>query len=209
MKNIMKRLPVMLIPALLLLVFGCALMGGGTKKTTRFFVLKPLPESETRPISSTGSEGLSIGIGPVILPDSLNRQQMVTRVSENEVRVEPFYRWAAPLAENITSVLAENLSSLLNTNRVIPFPWPLATQPEYQLRITVVEFMGALGGEARLAVRWVLTRGKTQTEMVNTYALFKAPVPSHEHSELVATQSRLLADFSREIARVLTRREKD
>jgi uncharacterized protein len=209
MKKIIKHLPSMLISALLPLVFGCALMGGGTREATRFFVLKPISESETHPIRSTGSEGLSIGIGPVILPDSLNRQQMVTRVSENEVRVEPFYRWAAPLTENITSVLAENLSSLLNTNRVIPFPWPLAAQPEYQLRVTVVEFMGALGEEARLAVRWVLARGKTQAELVNRYALFKATVPSHEHSELVATQSRLLAEFSREIARELSRRETD
>jgi uncharacterized protein len=209
MKKIMKRLQAMLLIALLLLVFGCALMGSGTRETTRFFVLKPLPESETRPISSTGSEGLSIGIGPVTLPDSLNRQQMVTRVSENEVRVEPFYRWAAPVSENITSVLVENLSFLLNTNRVIAFPWTLATQPEYQLRITVVEFMGALGGEARLAVRWVLTRGEKQAELVNTYDVFKAPVPGHEHGAMVAIQSRLLADFSREIARKLTRRPAD
>jgi hypothetical protein len=209
MKKIMKPLPVMLLSALLLLVFGCALMGGGTRETTRFFVLNPLPESETRPISAAGSEGLSIGLGPVILPDSLNRQQMVTRVSENEVRVEPFYRWAAPLAENITSVLAENLSFLLSTNHVIPFPWNLATQPEYQLRITVVEFMGALGGEARLAVRWVLTRRKPQAELVNTYAVFKAPVPAHDHSALVTTQSRLLADFSHDIARALSLRERD
>ena len=203
MNPILKPLKMLPVLPLMLFVFGCALMGGGTRETTRFFVLKPLPESETLPISSTGSEGLSIGIGPVKLPDSLNRQQMVTRVSENEVRVEPFYRWAAPLAENITSVLGENLSSLLHTNHVTPFPWPLAAQPEFQLRVTVVEFMGTLGGEAKLAVRWVLTRGKTQAELVNTYALFKAPVPSHEHSELVATQSRLLADFSREIARTL------
>lgn len=203
MNPISKPLQLLPVLSLVLFVFGCALMGGGTRETTRFFVLKPLPESETLPISSTGSEGLSIGIGPVKLPDSLNRQQMVTRVSENEVRVEPFYRWAAPLAENITSVLGENLSSLLHTNHITSFPWPLAAQPEFQLRVTVVEFMGTLGGEAKLAVRWVLTRGKTQTELVNTYASFKAPVPSHEYSELVATQSRLLADLSREIARTL------
>jgi uncharacterized protein len=210
MKKKMTPLPIMWISPLLFFVFGCGLLGGGTREMTRFFVLKPIPMATEVPVSAaTSPETFSIGIGPVKLPDSLNRQQMVTRVSENEVRVEPFYRWAAPLTENITSVLAENLSSLLGTNRVVTFPWASAKQPAYQVRVTVVDFMGALGGEANLEVRWVLTQGENQQELVNKHSSFKAPVSSSEHSALVTAQSRLLADLSHEIAQVLQSRERN
>jgi hypothetical protein len=200
MKKMMNRLPMMWILPFLLFVFGCGLLGGGTREITRFFVLRPLSEPVTSPVPAKG-DPLSIGIGPVKLPDSLNRPQMVTRVSENEVRVEPFFRWAAPLSENITSVLVENLSLLLGTNRVVPFPWAITSRPTYQVRITVLDFMGVLGGEATLEARWVLTKGEDLRELVNKHSSFKMPVVSHEYSALVVAQSRLLSDFSREIAR--------
>jgi uncharacterized protein len=210
MKKKMAHLSIILISSLLLFVFGCGLLGGGTREMTRFFVLKPIPGATmAAPASSNGPDALSIGIGPVKLPDSLNRQQMVTRISENEVRVESFCRWAAPLTENITSVLAENLSSLLNTNRVVTFPWAVAKQPAYQVRITVVDFMGALGGEATLEVRWVLSQGENQQELENRHSSFKAPVPSSGHSALVTAESRLLAELSREIAQALQSRERN
>ncbi|MFH0726358.1 MAG: PqiC family protein [Pseudomonadota bacterium] len=205
MKKMMKRLQMILISLLLLFVLGCGLLGGGTREITRFFVLRPLSEPAASAVAPGGSDPLSIGIGPVKLPDSLNRPQMVTRLGENEVRVEPFYRWAAPLSENITAVLVENLSSLLGTNRVVPFPWAVTSRPTYQIRITVVDFMGALGGEATLEARWVLTEGEAPRELVNKRSSFKTPVPSHEHSALVTAQSRLLSDFSREIAQALSR----
>lgn len=179
----------------------------GRRDSRNYPVFRPqtLSESAASPVSPADSEPFSIGIGPVKLPDSLNRPQMVTRLSENEVRVEPFYRWAAPLTENISSVLAENLSLLLGTNRVISFPWAIASRPTYQIRITVVEFIGALGGEAVLEVRWVLTQGEEPRELVNKHSSFKAPVSSHEYSALVTAQSRLLSDFSREIAQAFLR----
>lgn len=209
MNDWMKHLPMILLCPLLLLVSGCTLLGGGTRESTRFFILKPIPVQATAPIPSIGPDTLSVGIGPVKLPDSLNRQQMVTRVSENEVRIEPFYRWAAPLGQNITSVLAENLSSLLNTNHIVPFPWATASRPAYQLRVTVVEFMGSLGGEAALEVRWILTHGEESRELVNRHSTFKAPVPADDHGALVAAQSRLLADFSHEIALAVRGRERN
>lgn len=209
MRNPMKLGFMVIFLGCLLVAQGCGILGSGTRETTRFFVLKSLSEAPICAAPRGESGPISLGIGPVKLPDTLNRSQMVTRLSENEVRLEPFYRWAEPLAENISSVLAGNLSVLLNTNRVLTFPWAVASRPDYQVRLTVVDFIGTPGGEANLEVRWALTRGEEKKELVNKHSMFKAPVSSSGHGDLVSVQCRLLMDFSREVAQAVCNIGKD
>ncbi|HEX5606452.1 MAG TPA: PqiC family protein, partial [Candidatus Binatia bacterium] len=66
---------------------------------------------------------LSLGIGPIKIPRYLDREQLVTRISQNRFAIAENDRWAEPLEENFSRVLSENLSILLQIDRVAAFPW--------------------------------------------------------------------------------------
>ena len=51
-------------------------------------------------------------VGPVTVPELVDRPQMVTRVSDNEVAVNEFARWGESLKSNIPRVIASNLVKL-------------------------------------------------------------------------------------------------
>ncbi len=50
-----------------------------------------------------------IGVGPVRIPEYLNRPQMVTRGKSNLLTFAQYDRWAEPLGESIERTIAENL----------------------------------------------------------------------------------------------------
>ncbi|MCK7492219.1 MAG: PqiC family protein [Comamonadaceae bacterium] len=67
----------------------------------------------------------------MLLPDYLDRLQVVTRTPSGELAVSDTQRWAEPLQEGLIRVLDENLSALLGTERIVRFPWPRSLAPEY------------------------------------------------------------------------------
>ena len=72
--------------------------------------------------------------------DYLDRQGIVTRVSPNRFVVAENDRWAEPLEENFSRVLARNLSILLQTDRIVAYPWERSQQPTYQIQVEVPRF---------------------------------------------------------------------
>jgi hypothetical protein len=99
----------------LMLLAACAT---GTSAPSRFYVLAPLEAPEAEPQLAPGERCLAIGIGPVEIPAYLDRPQIVTRLSNNELNLAEFDKWAEPLRDNLIRVLAENISSLLCTEPI-------------------------------------------------------------------------------------------
>src|SRR5262245_59454821 len=91
----------------------------GNTQPTRFYVLRAIADQP----AAVPAKGIAIGIGPITLPQYLNRPQIVTRVSGNQLAVAEFDQWGGDLNDNVTRALATNLSSLLETDRVFLFPW--------------------------------------------------------------------------------------
>ena len=74
--------------ALMLCLYSCA----GKSTSSKFYVLSPMPQS-----ALSATEGTTIGVLPVAMPDYLDRPQIVTRASENKIKIDEFSRWAEPL----------------------------------------------------------------------------------------------------------------
>ncbi len=101
----MHRL-VTIVAVLTLITFaaGCA-----STPASRFYTLS----AASGPAAP--SSNLSIAVGPVTVPAVVDRPQIVVNVGPNQVRVEEFNRWAAPLQNNIARVVADNLVQMLGT----------------------------------------------------------------------------------------------
>src|SRR5919109_1073251 len=102
------------------------LIGGCASQPSRFYLLSAPPSAEPVPLGTSGGQGATIGVGPVTLPRYLDRPQIVTQTSPYELKLAEFDRWAEALDINFSRVLAENLSLLLPTARVVLAPWPRA-----------------------------------------------------------------------------------
>jgi len=145
----------------------------------------------------------TIGIGPVELPAYLDRQQIVTRVSPNELHLAGFDEWAEPLDDNFTRVLVENLSVLLSKNLFAIFPFRGSESIDYQVQVEVIRFDGSLAGDASLLVRWTIFGEDDKKLLLTRKSSFKEATGGPGYEALVAAQSRTVEALSREIARAI------
>jgi len=181
-------------------VMALVVSAGCGSSPTRFYALSALSQGTGR-AGGIARSGPALGIGPVSVPERLNRPEIVTWVNDNMLHLAEFDLWAAPLQDSVTRVLAENLSVLLPTERVAIFPWPSDTPVEYEVRVEVARFEGTLGRDCSLIARWsVLRRADKQTRAGRSRYTESA---GDNYTTLVAAQSRLVAALSRDIATTL------
>ena len=68
------------------------------------------------------SSAYSIAVGPITLPEVVDRPQIVLRAGPNEVTFVELHRWAGPLKSEIPRIIADNLAAELNVKRVAAYP---------------------------------------------------------------------------------------
>jgi len=186
---------------ILVLLCGCVNLGEGTRKRVHLYSLQPTVAEAAS--NSYGLSGDSAGVGPIYLPDYLQRTQVVTLVPPNEYRLAEFASWAEPLEENILRVTAENLSRLLGRHMMI-FPWRGGMKPDYRIRMDIRRFEAVAGEAAHLQVQWSIEGGDEKTPRIG-YFEGKSPLRGEGTEAVVAAMSRALGDFSRRMAEELTR----
>ena len=102
--------------------------GAGCSRTApaRFYMLSDLRgASEAGAPMATQSPCLTLGIGPIEMPDYLDRPQIVTQLGPNELHLGDFDQWAEPLGKTFMRTLSDNLASLLCDPYVeLPAPLP-------------------------------------------------------------------------------------
>ena len=135
---------------LALLIGGCM----GKSQPTRFYTLTSTVEAQKLVKESSASSNLAIGIGPVKLADHLNQSRIVTRMYENKTIKRNWINGPVPLRNNIINVLAENIISLLNTEKIFVHPWRSFISIDYQIIAEIIRFDGEPGNQATLEARW-------------------------------------------------------
>jgi uncharacterized protein len=190
--------PPIQVVILLLALAVCLSACGGKSATSKFYVLTPLPQ----PVLS--AEGATvIGVFPVTMPDYLDRPQVVTRVSENEIKLDEFNRWAEPLKDSFTRALVQNLSTLLNTAKVIKTTDIAGSSMSLQVGVEVVQFDGTLGGDVVLIAKWGLFEANGKKLLLGKRSSFKEPTGAATYEALVAAESKAVAALSLEIAEAI------
>jgi uncharacterized lipoprotein YmbA len=154
-------------------------------------------ESDGRPATSAPAV---IAIGPVILPDYLDRPQIVTRQSDYELALAPNDRWAAPLYDMVSRVLVEDVAQRLPSDRIVSFPQVGDASFEYRVAIDIGRFDVDASGEATLAARWqVYARSASSARLINDDTL-RRRVEGPGYGAYAASLSALLADLGDRIA---------
>jgi uncharacterized protein len=190
--------------ALLLIMTGCA----GTPNS-RFYLLESLSGAPAPRGMAPLSPAVTIGLGPVTLPDYLDRPQILTRTHQNVVLLAEFDRWAEPLSSNVSRTLAENLIFLLHNDSVAPYPWPGSIDVTYQVLVDVYRFDGILGEKVWLDAQWSVQGKKGKNVLLQKRTTLVEPVDGPSFGDLVSAQSRALGSLGREIASALQNLSRD
>lgn len=177
--------------------------------SSRFFTLSPLSQGEETGNKSTGqAPRLSVGIGPVSVPGYLDRQEIVTRVAQHQLRLSEHDRWAEPLDENLARVVSQNVAAILRAERIASYPWPVDRKPLYQAEIDVLRFETNLAQEAHLAARWTVRHTGRKDLVRYRHTRLSRPARARNAEASVAALSEVLADLSQEIAAAIEDLEK-
>ncbi|GMQ89234.1 MAG: hypothetical protein BMS9Abin09_0700 [Gammaproteobacteria bacterium] len=187
----------LLIVLLVLVQTGCSI--GGASRPAEFYVLNTEPGT---PVSgrTAPAERLSVGLGPISMPDIFDRPQIVTRPQSNRLELAEFDRWGGDLNRDLSRVLAQNLMSRLNTDSILPHPWSSRDNPDFQVAIQVFRFDGDVGSVAKLEGVWRLLDGTKGCELsVQRFSFDESPAGSG-YPEFVSAMSRAVAGLSQEIA---------
>jgi uncharacterized lipoprotein YmbA len=135
----------------------------------------------------------------VTVPAVVDRPQIVVNMGPNQVRMEEFNRWAAPLQSNIARVVADNLVLMLGTPRVTLSAPTLGADADYRAAIEVQSFQSVPGEAAILDTVWAVRRtkdGKGETGRTTV----RETVQEKGYDALAAAHSRALARLSQDIA---------
>jgi uncharacterized protein len=169
-------------------------LGGCSSPRSGFYTLS----SDTTLERSGPVVPISIVVGPVTVPELVDRPQMVTRVSDNEVAVNEFARWGEPLKSNIPRAIAGNLVQLLGTGNVSVFP-----QGEeagvYRVSVAILRFDSVPGDSVTIDALWTV-RPPKQAALVTGHSVAHEPVTGPGYIAIAAAHSRALAAVSRDVA---------
>jgi uncharacterized lipoprotein YmbA len=175
-----------------------ALAAACSSTPSHFYTLSSTPAAT--PAAATSN--LSVIVGPVSIPAVVDLPQMVVTTGPNRVAVDEFNRWASPLQNNISRVVAENLVAILGAPRVSQFQQSLNADADYRVAIEVQSFDSTLGDAAALNAVWIVRRtkdGKAETGRTTV----REPTDAAGYDALAAAHSRALARLSQDVANAI------
>jgi uncharacterized lipoprotein YmbA len=179
---------------LALLLAGCA------SPPERFYTLSPagIPKPVANP-------AYRVAVGPVSIPALVDRPQIVARTGAERVTLAEQSRWAAPLKDNVTYVVAGNLALLLGDALVAADSQSAAAGADFRVLLDIQRFDSTLGEAATLEVLWTVTdaNGGPAT---SGRALIREPAAGPDYDAIVSAHNRALAVVSRQIAAAIEQR---
>ena len=184
------------------IVAGClaaALAGCSRSPRVTFYTLEPAAQVDT---TATVTTIPAVVVGPVTLPEVVDRPQLVVRVAANRVDIMEEHRWAEPLKSEIPRLIAENLRRLLGSRRVSSYLQHAGADAEYRVLVDIQRFESSSGEAVTVEAVWSLRRvggGAPKTG----HSLAHEPVAAAGYDPLVAAYGRALLAVSADLAKAI------
>jgi len=169
--------------------------------SSRYFVLRPQAVADDAPALAD----LVLGVGPVTVPDYLDRIEMLDLIGPYELRFSASHRWAEPLGTQLRGTLEENLAALLRPDAIVAYPWfereGVGLQVDVAFDPIRVDDQGAWQGSAT----WVLRDGVTRAPLERNKMEFDLGRDTIPPEQVASGWSAELERLSAEIAAAVRR----
>jgi hypothetical protein len=178
---------------------GLLLASCANTTPTRFYTLSSLPAAPGE-APAMASQDLTVAVGPVTLPEYLNRPQLVTRDGSNRVLLSDFDSWIEPAQGLFARTLVANLAVLLGTDDVLLLPQRRPVRPDYLVEVEVTRFDVDTSGNALLDARWWVLDERGEAVLRNGRSTIVQPATIGDQAAAAQALSGALIGMSREIA---------
>lgn len=142
-----------------------------------------------------------LGVGPISIPEYLQRPQIVLKAGHNQLLQCEFQRWAESLESNTQAVIVKNLELRHKKWVFIDYPWQLAAKVNKQLKMKITSFETTTGGSSILGITWSVSNPKTGKTYVEQRRRYTTHVSDMKNiSSIVSAMSVNLGKASRDMS---------
>ena len=184
----------------LFLFFVFVVLGCGGSKPSRYYLLTVQEDTQPPP---TALKNTKIGLGPVQFPEYLLRPKIVSYSGNNQLNLAEYERWAEPLDDNFSRVLAEYLTVLIPSDQIYIYPYVGNIFPEYQVMLEIRQFEMNNNSEVELIAHWQIWQEEDSQLLIVKRSQFREKVDASSYDSIVTGMSKVTADLSKEIVQAI------
>ncbi len=189
----------LLISSVAASVLLAAASGCARSPNVTFYTLSAMSPEAASPAASLRA----VAVGPVTLPELVDRPQLVIKVAADRVDILETERWAEPLKSEIPRLLAENLARLLRPARVSTIDQSESRDAEYRVLVDIQRFQTVPGEGVEIDALWSVRRSAVGAVPRRGRSQVREPAAGTGYDALVAAHGRALAAISGDIAKAL------
>lgn len=176
-----------------ILLCGMAVGCSRSPRTTFYTLTAPAPS----PGSAAPAAGTTVAIGPITLPEMVDRPQLVVREAQNRVSILEAQRWAEPLKTGIPRQLAQELKRQLGVE-VAWYPQHATADAQYRVQLDVQRFEAFPGDAVIVETLWTVRRAGAAPK--TGHSLVREPVQGAGYEAVAAAFSRALSRVGGDVA---------
>jgi len=175
----------------LLSLAGCL---GPRLDLSTFYLLTPMAGSAGAPVDA------ELGFGPISLSGYLDRSEVASRLTDNQIEYAATARWAEPLDESFSRALRTNLARLLSPPEIVSYPW-FEEQVRYGIAVDVSRFdADAANSTVTLEASWRITGARSVDRLESGETRITEQVSGTGTDATVAAMSRAVSRLAQQIA---------
>jgi uncharacterized lipoprotein YmbA len=172
---------------------GCSFLKAKSDPTQYFVLTSREPRTLDTPPK------VRIGVDRVQLPEYLQRSELVTRSSSNQLTVAEYQHWGEPLKDGFSRALRRDLENEL-AGQVATAPFDQMNPPPLVVDIEVHRFERVAGQGAVLEASWTLRDGKSGRTLATHDARVQQPIAGDDPHATVDALSEAVAGLAGHVA---------
>lgn len=183
------------------LAAALALPGCESQQATLYHLVPSAAEDAGQ--AAAMHSGLTLGLESIVIPPYLDRPQLVTRLAENQLRLELLDQWAEPLQANLSSLVADELRSLTGAKQVLRAPYRHPGEIDLRVGLEIIRFEGTRAGDCLLSAEWAIS-GKQGETLLRRRSRFTGSASGEGIPSVVTCLNGLLGELNQAIAEDVT-----
>jgi len=172
-------------------------------QTPRFYTLRAIADDQISKKFNISSQVI-IGIGPVEIPEYLNRPHMVTQNKDRTLNFAQFDRWGESLDLSFKRLIHEDLSAMIGGVTLQMFPWSFAIPVKYQVVVSVMQLESVLDKDLFFVAQWSIIDLERKEMIFTKRSQFRQVINPHSYAGLAQALSDVCISLSSEIAEELS-----
>lgn len=183
-------------------LLACMLLGAcSSAPKENFYTLNPaaVPSSAAPPAAPDHGAALGIAVGPVRVPEIVDRPQLVVRRGPTQIDLLEQHRWAQPLRAEIAQAIASGLRTQLPGARVALDRDAAAQNADVRVTVDISRFDAMPGDAVTVQALWSVRPSNDRPPLAGQ-SLAREPLAGSGNEEIARAFARAVAGVSRDIA---------